>query len=73
MPDAFVDDSDLSLGVLMDHWPETIPVFIRHRMICVGCPANPFHTIRDACAEYGLVERAFICELAAATRTLAVE
>lgn len=35
-----LDDPDLSLADLMTHWPRTIPVFIRHRMLCVGCPIS---------------------------------
>jgi AGCS family alanine or glycine:cation symporter len=27
---------------------------MRHKMLCVGCLVNPFHTVIDACAEYGL-------------------
>jgi len=61
-----LDDPDLPLSELMDRWPETIPVFLRHRMICVGCLINPFHTVVDACAEYGLDEDTFVAELRAA-------
>lgn len=58
------DDPDLPLEELMRGWPETIPVFLRHKMICVGCMVNPFHTVMDACAEYGLNVDAFYEELA---------
>lgn len=57
-------DPDLSLSELMTRWPQTIPVFVRHRMICVGCLVSPFHTIADACAEYKLDQDAFMAELA---------
>lgn len=65
------DDPDLPLGKLMEHWPETIPVFLRHRMLCVGCLVNPFHTVMDACAEYGLDEDAFLQEILDAIRAVA--
>lgn len=58
-----LDDPDLPLEDLMARWPETIPVFIRHGMMCVGCLVGPFHTVLDACAEYGLDEAAFYREL----------
>lgn len=61
-----VDDPDLPLADLMTAWPGTIPVFVRHRMLCVGCLIAPFHTIADACAEYGLDEAEFAAELQAA-------
>ena len=57
------DDPDLPLSDLMTDWPQTIPVFLRHRMLCVGCLINPFHTVVDACAEYHLDEDLFIEEL----------
>jgi hybrid cluster-associated redox disulfide protein len=60
-----LDDPDLSLEELMALWPETIPVFLRHKMLCVGCLVNPFHTVIDACAEYGLEVDDFVGELIA--------
>jgi len=47
-------------------WPQTIPVFMRHRMRCVGCPARRFHTIADVCAVYATSQAAFIAEIRAA-------
>ena len=58
-----MSDPDLTLDRLMREWPGTIPVFIRHRMMCVGCLITPFHTITDACREYGLDEDDFRREL----------
>ena len=61
-----MDDPDLPLGLLIRHWPATASVFLSHRMLCVGCPIAPFHTVIDACAEYGLNEALFRAELQAA-------
>ncbi len=58
-----LDDLDLELNVLMNNWPETISVFLRHHMLCVGCTIGPFHTVIDACREYDLDEEAFRKEL----------
>jgi hybrid cluster-associated redox disulfide protein len=63
MARARLDDPDLPLADLMTTWPQTIPVFVRHRMLCVGCLVSPFHTVTDACAEYHLDEDAFLMEL----------
>lgn len=60
---ARLDDPDLPLSEMMQHWPETVAVFLRHKMICVGCLINPFHTYVDACEEYGLDEATFLAEL----------
>ncbi|QJF50304.1 DUF1858 domain-containing protein [Roseobacter ponti] len=54
---------DLPLDELMTRWPGTVRVFLRHRMLCVGCMVSPFHTITDACREYHLNEDAFLTEL----------
>ena len=58
-----MDDPDLTLADLMAQWPQTIPVFLRHHMLCVGCLIGPFHTVEDACAEYHLNPDAFLQEL----------
>jgi hybrid cluster-associated redox disulfide protein len=66
LPDP--DDPDLTLAELFRAWPETAPVFRAHRTACVGCPIAPFHTVRDACAEYRLDEAAFRAALRALIR-----
>ncbi len=57
------DAPDLPLVVLMTRWPQTIQVFMRHRMLCVGCPFDRFCTLTDACREYGIDEETFLQEL----------
>lgn len=69
MPPVRLDDPDLSLNDLMANWPETIAVFMRHKMLCVGCLVNPFHTVLDACREYDLNIEIFYAELRKAVRT----
>ncbi|AVX06032.1 hypothetical protein MXMO3_03529 (plasmid) [Maritalea myrionectae] len=59
-------DPDLSLDEIMRRWPETVSVFMKRRMACVGCPIASFHTIVDAAEEYYLNEDAFAEELALA-------
>ena len=66
MPVQNFYDHDMSLDELMTTWPETIPVFLRHHMLCIGCLVGPFHTVVDACEEYDLNTEAFIEELASA-------
>jgi hybrid cluster-associated redox disulfide protein len=61
-----IEDPDLPLDTLMSLWPQTLAVFLRHRMFCVGCLVNPFHTVIEACQEYDLDEVAFRAELQAA-------
>lgn len=61
-----LDDPDLSLRLVFQHWPEVAAVFRAHKMACLGCPIAPFHTVIDACAEYGLDEITFRAALHAA-------
>ena len=61
-----LNDPELTLNDLMARWPQTIPVFIRHKMLCVGCMVSPFHTVQDACAQYTLDRVIFYAELTAA-------
>ena len=56
-------DPDLPLEELLTLWPETITVFVRHKMLCVGCLVSPFHTVEDACREYRLNPGLFLQEL----------
>jgi hybrid cluster-associated redox disulfide protein len=61
-----LDDPDMPLSMLFDLWPATAQVFLSRGMLCFGCPIAPFHTVIDACAEYGLDEIAFRAALHAA-------
>jgi hybrid cluster-associated redox disulfide protein len=66
MPRPDLWDPALTIHDLMDAWPETVAVFMRHRMLCVGCVITPFHTVVDACEEHQVDEPAFRAALAAA-------
>ncbi len=66
-PDLF--SPDLILKELFDRWPQTIPVFLDHHMICVGCSMSVFDTVGEAMANYGLSWPAFRAELDAAIVT----
>jgi len=63
-----LEDPDLQLDVLLNDWPETARVFLKHRMLCVGCTISPFHTVFDACQEYELDEDEFRAELRQAVK-----
>lgn len=56
----------MSVSEIMAEWPETVPVFLKHKMLCVGCFVGAFHTIADACFEHDLDEMQLCAELAAA-------
>ncbi|MDD9978974.1 MAG: DUF1858 domain-containing protein [Boseongicola sp.] len=39
----------MPVGKIMNEWPNTISVFIDFKMLCVGCPFAPFHSLKVAC------------------------
>ena len=43
-----------------------IPLFIRRRMMCIGCPVAGLHDVREACREHGVPLDAFLAEVNAA-------
>lgn len=61
--------SDTLVNELMSVHRSAIPVFVRHRMHCVGCPIGHLHTVKEACAAHGVELAAFLCELHAALGT----
>ena len=53
----------MSVARLLDRWPEAIPVFLEHRMACVGCSMAKFETLEDAALIYGLNPKEFLSEI----------
>jgi hybrid cluster-associated redox disulfide protein len=46
--------ADLTVAEIMGLWPDTIPIFLRYRMACVGCPIASFETLVEVAAIYSL-------------------
>ena len=63
-----IDAPGLTLSELMYVWPETIQVYFRYRIMCVGCVFARFHTVVDACREHGVDEVEFRAALREAVR-----
>jgi hybrid cluster-associated redox disulfide protein len=59
---------NMTVDEIMRRWPATIRVFIRYRMLCIGCPIGIFHTVKDACEAHDLDRVIFSRELLAAVR-----
>jgi hybrid cluster-associated redox disulfide protein len=56
-------EPDLTVAEVLTRWPQAIPVFLRHRMACVGCAINPFETLAEVTKIYKLDLDCFISEL----------
>ncbi len=39
---------------VLDRYPEALQVFVDIGLLCVGCPAEAFHTLADVAGEYQL-------------------
>jgi len=57
---------DMLVDELMMAHKSTIPVFIRHKLLCIGCPFGRIHNVRDACLEHGISFEDFLADLKAA-------
>lgn len=55
-PKMLVDD-------VMRRWPATVPLFLRWRMKCVGCPFGVFHSVEHACEEHSETLAPFLAAL----------
>jgi hybrid cluster-associated redox disulfide protein len=53
----------LTVAEVLARWPQTISVFMRHRMACVGCAIAPFETLAEVAAIYDLELSYFLSEL----------
>ncbi|MFH1553978.1 MAG: hypothetical protein B7Y12_04640 [Rhizobiales bacterium 24-66-13] len=54
------------LDDLMSTYKVTIPIFIRRKMMCIGCPVVRLHDVREACREHGVLLDEFLGEVNAA-------
>jgi hybrid cluster-associated redox disulfide protein len=55
--------ANLTVAEVMDRWPKTIPIFLRHRMACVGCSIDSFETLAEVVEIYGIDPDHFIKDL----------
>lgn len=59
-------DYKTTVGELLTHHPSAINVFLRGKMLCVGCPTETFHTLEDVARIYGIAVDQLLQELRAA-------
>lgn len=55
--------ADCIVQGLIDRYPQTIVVFARHGMQCVGCYIAPFHTVADSAREHAVTLESFLDHL----------
>ena len=59
----FIIDAGTLISDLLDAYPKTAEVFINKKMVCVGCEAEEFHTLKDAAQYYNIEIKSLIEEI----------
>lgn len=47
-------DPEMTVDELIEAHPSAMDVFIKRRMLCVGCPTEAFHTLEDVARIHGV-------------------
>ena len=58
-----VISTDLMVADIMNEWPATVQVFLKHRMGCIGCYLSPFDSLEDALMVHDIPVEPFVDEL----------
>jgi hybrid cluster-associated redox disulfide protein len=54
---------EMTVHELFRDYPSAMELFIGKRMLCVGCPAQDFHTLGDVVRLYGYGLKSFMASL----------
>jgi hybrid cluster-associated redox disulfide protein len=54
--------ANLTVGEIMRRWPITVAIFLKYRLLCVGCAFAEFDTLEEALAEHSLAPEPFLSE-----------
>jgi hybrid cluster-associated redox disulfide protein len=54
---------DMNIKEVIDKYPETVGVFAKYNMGCIGCIAASFERLKDIAAAHGIDVKAFVKEL----------
>ena len=57
---------DMPIGQVVSTYPDTIPVFLGHGLMCVGCAVARFENIEQGTRAHGIDVEALIRDLNAA-------
>ncbi|GAI22943.1 unnamed protein product [marine sediment metagenome] len=57
---------DMNIKEVIDKYPETLSVFAKYNMGCIGCIAASFEKISDIAAVHGIDVKTFVKDLNAA-------
>ena len=59
---------DMTIKEVIDNYPETLAVFLKYNIGCVGCFAASFEKIKDIAGVHGTDVKSFVKDLNAAIK-----
>jgi len=54
---------DMNIREVIDKYPETVSVFAKYNMGCIGCIAASFESLKDIAAVHGTDVKSFVEDL----------
>lgn len=54
---------DMNIKEVIDKYPETVRVFAKYNMGCIGCIAASFESLKDIAAVHGTDVKSFVKDL----------
>jgi len=54
---------DMTFSEVLKKYPETMPVFIKYGITCIGCPMAKFETVKEGCHIHGIDVEKFVKDL----------
>ena len=56
-------EKEMTIGQVIRKHPETIPVFLRNGLTCIGCPMASMETVEQGALSHGIDAEEFVKEL----------
>ena len=56
-------NENMNIREVIEKYPDTVPVFGRYNMGCIGCIASSFEKLRDIATVHGIDVKTFVKEL----------
>jgi hybrid cluster-associated redox disulfide protein len=54
---------DMAIGEIVQKYPQTVKIFLRHGLMCVGCAAARFETMEQGATAHGINVEALLKDL----------
>lgn len=54
---------DMAIGEIVQKYPQTVKVFLRHGLMCVGCAAARFENLEQGATAHGINVEALLKDL----------